>query len=134
MLYLLIALLLFNLITNICAIKIYTNEEFFEEFYSKHWFLRIPYIIWYWLETLVRFKLIKDLLFILTTCIIGTSIIGALYLLMSYPTVFIIGCAAILAITSIFLSGLLFILYDKLKRKKKKKTSGNNKGSWPCSL
>lgn len=129
MLYLLIALLLFNLITNIFAIKFYTNGEFFAEFYSRHWLLKIPYIIWYWLETLVRFKLIKDLLFILTTCIIGTSIIGALYLLMSYPTVFIIGCAAILATTSIFLSGLLFILYDKLKRKKKKKTSGNNKES-----
>lgn len=132
MLYLLITLLLFNLITNIFAIKTYTNEEFFEEFYSRHWFLRIPYIIWYWLETLVRFKLIKDLLFILTTCIIGTSIIGVLYLLMSYPTMFIIGCAIILALTSIFLAVLLICAIDSLNKKRKKKknkTSDNNKGS-----
>lgn len=132
MLYLLIALILFNLITNIFAIKTYTNTEFFEELYSRHWFLRIPYIIWYWLETLVRFKLIKDLLFILTTCIIGTSIIGILYFLMSYPTMFTIGCAIILATASIFLAILLLCAIDNLnkkRKKKKKKTSDNNKES-----
>ena len=130
--YLLITLLLFNLITNVFVIKVYTNTEFFKEFYSKHWFLRIPYIIWYWLEALVRFKLIKDLIFILTTCIIGTSIIGVLYILISYPTVFIIGCATILTTASIFLAFLLFVAIDNLNKKRKKKknkTSDNNKES-----
>ena len=60
-------ILLLNVITNIIMLKTYTNKEYFKEFYSKHWLIRIPYALWYWIETLVRFGLIKDLIFVLST-------------------------------------------------------------------
>ena len=125
---LIITLVLFNIGSNLFSLKFYNNAYYFEEFYKKPWLLKIPFIIWYWLETLVRFKLWKDLLFIITCVIICFSIFSLLKFLLNYHTAFIIACIILLAITSTFLT-FIFIscinkLYTFLKKKKK------NKNKW----
>ena len=122
---LIIALVLFNISSNLFALKFYNNTYYFEELYKKPWLLRIPFIIWYWLEALVRFKLWKDLLFIVTCVIICFGILSLLKFLLNYNTAFIITCIILLGITSIFLTFLFMYytnkLYTFLKKKKKNK-------------
>lgn len=129
--YIVIAfIILLNIITNITMLKTYSNNEYFREFYTKHWLLRIPYVVWYWMETLVRFKLIKDLVFFLSTAalvyILAQCVVWSIKYTWLFPIVLgIITTAA--AILLYFCLQYAFIKLYKFIKKKKRKQNKRNK-------
>jgi len=72
---LLILILIYNLCINCYAIYTYNDEDYKEEVLHKPIFIRIPHIIWYWLESIYRFGLIPYLIRLIFSGIISVLII-----------------------------------------------------------
>ena len=123
-------LIVYNIATNLYAIKFYTYEErdYFTELKESPVLLRIPHVLWYWLEALYRLKLLKPLSLVLLYGIISfgltylvrilaTTSWGALCILL---TVLILSTAFVLLILVMYVSEVIKNLIKEKKRKKNK--------------
>ena len=123
-------LIIYNIATNIYAIKFYTYEDdnYIAELKESPVLLRIPHVLWYWLEALYRLKLLKSLSLVLLYGIISfgltylvrilaTTSWGALCILL---TVLILSTAFVLLILVMYISE---VIKGLIKEKKRKKTS-----------
>jgi hypothetical protein len=123
---LLTLLIVYNIATNIYAIKFYTYEDdnYIAELKESPILLRIPHVLWYWLEALYRLKLLKPLSLVLLYGIISfgltylvrvlaTTSWGALCILL---TVLILSTAFVLLIFVLYVSELIKDLIKKKKR------------------
>lgn len=123
---LLTLLVVYNVATNIFAIKFYTYEDndYIAELKESPVLLRIPHVLWYWLEALYRLKLLKPLSLVLLYGIISfgltylvrvlaTTSWGALCILL---TVLILSTAFVLLILVLYVSEIIEDLIKKKKR------------------
>lgn len=101
---LLILISIYNIVTNIYAIIHYSSEDYVETISNKPWLIRIPYTVWYWLETIYRYGLIPYLIRIVTACIIACGLVALSYWL---PTKSLEAFAVLYAIC-MFNAGIVF--------------------------
>lgn len=120
-------LIVYNIATNLYAIKFYTYEDdnYIAELKESPVLLRIPHVLWYWLEALYRLKLLKPLSLVLLYGIISfgltylvrilaTTSWGALCFLLA---VLILSTAFVLLILVMYVSE---VIKDLIKEKKEK--------------
>lgn len=123
-------LIIYNIATNIYAIKFYTYEDdnYIAELKESPVLLRIPHVLWYWLEALYRLKLLKPLSLVLLYGIISfgltylvrvlaTTSWGALCILL---TVLILSTAFVLLIFVMYVSE---VIKDLIKKRKEQVTN-----------
>ena len=122
-------LIVYNIATNIYAIKFYTYEDdnYVAELKESPILLRISHVLWYWLETLYRLKLLKPLSLVLLygivsfgltylVRILATTSWGALCILLA---VLILSTAFVLLIFVMYVSEVIQNLIKKKKKKNK---------------
>ena len=125
-------LIVYNIATNLYAIKFYTYEDdnYIAELKESPVLLRIPHVLWYWLEALYRLKLLKPLSLVLLYGIISfgltylmrvlaTTSWGALCFLLA---VLILSTAFVLLILVMYISE---VIKDLIKEKKRKEQVTN---------